>query len=121
MYRKADPNQNMLENEEKVSQFWEDHEIFKKSVEEKEGLAVFRVLDRGEGIRAEGLPHLFERFYTSQIRRADAKRGLGLGLAICDAIAKAHGGSITAKNREGGGAEFIFTLPMEDKKNEQSA
>ena len=82
-------------------------------VEEKEGFAVFRVLDRGEGIRAEDLPHLFERFYTSQSRRADAKRGIGLGLSICDAIAKAHGGSIRAKNREGGGAEFTFTLPME--------
>ena len=56
MYRKADPNQNMLENEEKVSQFWEDHEIFKKSVEEKEGHPVYMFYDGPP--TANGKPHI---------------------------------------------------------------
>lgn len=76
--------------------------------------AIFAVRDRGEGIAPEDAPHLFERFYTTRRRGADAKRGIGLGLAICDAIVKAHGGTIIGQRREGGGAEFIFTLPMEE-------
>ena len=75
--------------------------------------AVFRVRDRGEGIRPEDLPHIFERFYTVGKGGADAGRGVGLGLAICEAIVRAHGGEIAARNREGGGAEFWFSLPLE--------
>ena len=85
----------------------------KVCVERRDGKAVFSVLDRGEGIREEDMPHLFERFYTTRGKSADAARGVGLGLSICDAIARAHGGSITARNREGGGAVFAFELPME--------
>ena len=59
-----------------------------------------------------------DRFYTSQKSSADARRGVGLGLAICSDIIKAHGGSISAQNRESGGAEFIFTLPVEEECHE---
>ena len=52
--------------------------------------AVFCVADRGDGISPEDLPYIFRTFYTSRHNRADAKRGIGLGLAICDAIVKAH-------------------------------
>lgn len=93
----------------------------KVCVEEREGKALFSVLDRGEGIREEDMPHLFERFYTTRGKSADAARGIGLGLSICDAIATAHGGHIHAHNRDGGGAVFTFELPMEDEKNEQPA
>ena len=68
-----------------------------------------------EGIREEDLPHLFERFYTTRGKSADAARGVGLGLSICDAIARAHGGSIMAQSRESGGAVFTFELPMEEE------
>lgn len=88
-------------------------------VEKRDGKAVFSVLDRGEGIREEDMPHLFERFYTTRGKSADAARGIGLGLSICDAIARAHGGSITAQSRDGGGAVFTFELPMEEENNEQ--
>ena len=88
----------------------------KVCVEKRDGKAVFSVLDRGEGIREEDLPHLFERFYTTRGKSADAARGVGLGLSICDAIARAHGGSIRAQSREGGGAIFTFELPMEEEK-----
>ena len=79
--------------------------------------AVFCVADRGDGISPEDLPYIFRTFYTSRHNRADAKRGIGLGLAICDAIVKAHGGTIQAENRTDGGALFRFTLPMEVAEN----
>ena len=66
------------------------------------------VRDHGPGIDAEDLPRLFDRFY-----RADSARGLpgsGLGLAIVRQVAEAHGGSVTARNAEGGGAELCLTL-----------
>lgn len=76
--------------------------------------AVFSVADRGEGIAKEDLPNIFKMFYTTHKKHADAQHSIGLGLSICDAIVKAHGGNISAQNRKDGpGAEFIFTLPME--------
>lgn len=80
--------------------------------------AVFTVADRGCGIRAEDLPNVFQMFYTTHGKDTDTQRGVGLGLAICESIVKAHGGAILARNRtDGPGAEFSFTLPMtrEDK------
>lgn len=75
--------------------------------------AVFKVSDTGEGIAPEDLPNIFKTFYTSQIKSADARKGIGLGLTICESIVKAHGGHIEARNRtDGPGAEFIFTLPL---------
>ncbi len=76
--------------------------------------AVFSVCDSGAGIDPADLPNLFKMFYTSRVKHTDAQPGIGLGLAICDAAVKAHGGSITARNRtDGPGAEFTFTLPLE--------
>ncbi len=81
---------------------------------ENANFTVFSVADRGVGISAEDLPNIFKMFYTTHIKHADAQHGVGLGLPICDAIVKAHGGNISAQNRkDGSGAEFIFTLPME--------
>ena len=82
--------------------------------DEEHNCAVFTVADTGEGIAQTDLPNIFQMFYTSRAKHADAQHGIGLGLAICDAIVKAHGGNIEAHNRpDGQGAEFIFTLPME--------
>lgn len=75
------------------------------------------VKDRGTGIRESDLSYIFQMFYTSHDKSADAGYGIGLGLAICETIVKAHGGQIEAHNRtDGQGAEFIFTLPMEEEK-----
>ena len=66
------------------------------------------VSDAGPGFPPEFLPHAFERF-----RRADTARshgGTGLGLAIVKAIADAHGGSATARNANGGGADVWIEL-----------
>ncbi|MER5432212.1 HAMP domain-containing sensor histidine kinase [Streptomyces sp. NPDC002588] len=68
----------------------------------------FVVSDRGPGIAADDLPHVFDRFY-----RADSARALpgsGLGLAIVREVAEAHGGTVTAGPRPGGGARIGFTV-----------
>ena len=88
------------------------------TVEQKEKRVQFVVADRGEGIAETDLPHIFQMYYTASKGSSDSKKGMGLGLAICASVVKAHGGKITAANREGGGAEFSFTLPMEDTNNE---
>ena len=80
--------------------------------------AEFIVRDRGKGIKEDDLPRIFEVFYTANSKFADAKHGIGLGLAICEAIVKAHDGNIEARNRKGGGAEFIFTLPIKGDRRE---
>ncbi|HSO37730.1 MAG TPA: sensor histidine kinase KdpD [Labilithrix sp.] len=68
------------------------------------------VSDRGPGIPPGDEAHIFEKFY----RAAKGKGGgVGLGLTICRGIVTAHGGRIWAHNREGGGASFHFTLPLE--------
>jgi two-component system, OmpR family, sensor histidine kinase KdpD len=86
------------------------------SVDADTHFAYFTIRDSGSGIDENDLPHIFEMFYTTKSKLTDAKLGIGLGLAICDAIVKAHGGSITARNRpDCSGAEFIFTLPLEEK------
>lgn len=80
----------------------------------KGDFAHITVADRGGGLREEDLPSIFEMFYTSKRQRPDAAKGVGLGLSICEAIVRAHGGTIRACNREDGpGAQFDFTLPMQ--------
>jgi two-component system sensor histidine kinase KdpD len=69
------------------------------------------VNDRGPGIPAGEEEKIFEKFHRPA--REGGKEGVGLGLTICRAIAAAHGGKIWALNREGGGASFRFTLPLE--------
>ncbi|HEX7680172.1 MAG TPA: HAMP domain-containing sensor histidine kinase [Thermoanaerobaculia bacterium] len=70
---------------------------------------VISVEDRGPGIAARDLPHLFEPFYRG--RGADRVRGSGLGLTIVKQIAAAHGGSVAVDRRREGGAVFTLRLP----------
>jgi two-component system sensor histidine kinase MprB len=73
-----------------------------------DGLVVVR--DHGPGLAESDIPHLFDRFYRSVDTRS--KPGSGLGLAIVKSVVDAHGGSVFARNAEGGGAELGFTLPL---------
>jgi two-component system sensor histidine kinase KdpD len=69
------------------------------------------VCDRGMGIPTEDLERVFDKFY--RVQRPESVSGTGLGLAICKGIIEAHGGSIRAENRPGGGTIFRLTLPKE--------
>jgi signal transduction histidine kinase len=67
------------------------------------------VQDTGIGIAAADLPRIFERFYRCDQSRSVA--GTGLGLSLARAIARAHGGEVTAESRPGAGSRFTVTLP----------
>jgi signal transduction histidine kinase len=69
------------------------------------------VRDTGEGIRAEDLPHVFDRFYRGEKSRNRGTGGAGLGLAIARGIVRAHGGDIGVVSEPGKGTKFLFTLP----------
>lgn len=70
------------------------------------------VTDDGEGIPAEHLPHVFERFYRADAARDREHGGAGIGLAIAKAIVEAHDGHIAASSRgPGTGATFTIVLP----------
>lgn len=71
------------------------------------------VADRGAGLPEGGEARVFEKFFRGENGRAGG--GVGLGLTICSAIVRAHGGRIWALNREGGGAAFHFTLPRDSE------
>jgi signal transduction histidine kinase len=70
------------------------------------------VADTGPGVPEAELERVFDRFH--QAEQGDARpEGLGLGLAICRHIVQAHGGTITARNRDAGGAEFSVEIPVD--------
>ena len=74
------------------------------------GNLIIEVSDRGPGIQEDQRERVFDKF----VRMASGgDGGVGLGLAICRAVAKAHGGSIQALSREGGGASFRLQLPLQ--------
>lgn len=72
------------------------------------------VVDTGEGIPAEGLPNIFERFYRVDKSRARTTGGSGLGLTIAKRLVEAHGGTIQAQSEQGKGSCFSFTVPVAD-------
>ncbi len=75
------------------------------------GHVIVRVMDRGRGLPEQDTQRIFEKLY--RVHPADHPGGLGLGLAICRAIMQLHHGSIEARNRPGGGAQFDVALPVE--------
>ena len=82
---------NLLSNA--IEHSAEGAEIAVEAVVER-GAPVLRVIDHGEGIPEESLPHLFERFYRTDKSRSRRTGGSGLGLAICKAIVTRAGGTI---------------------------
>ncbi|MFN7964926.1 MAG: sensor histidine kinase KdpD [Acidobacteriota bacterium] len=97
---------NLLDNALKYTPDGTPLEIEARRIDDQIEISV---LDRGPGIPGHDAERIFEKFYRGG---ADLNvRGTGLGLALCQAVAKAHGGTIWAENREGGGAAFRMRLP----------
>ena len=81
----------------------------------KEDTALLVLEDDGPGFDPEVLLHVFER----RVKGRDSN-GHGLGLAFVDAVARAHGGTVTASNREGGGARIAVTIPLATEQSSHS-
>jgi signal transduction histidine kinase len=79
--------------------------ITSDSIDEDEGLIEVRVADDGPGVPDGLLDRIFNPFFTTK------DSGTGLGLAIVHRVVEAHGGRVSVKQREGGGAVFSLTLP----------
>ena len=77
----------------------------------KEGRAAFSVEDEGQGVSAQDLPHIFERFYRTDESRTRQTGGTGLGLPIAKWIVERHGGSFEVVSRVGIGSRFTMLLP----------
>ncbi len=74
--------------------------------------ACFTVRDDGRGIPPEKLASLFDASPTQPRGGSDGKKNMGIGLKVCRAIVKAHGGTMRAENNAGGGACLRFWLPL---------
>ena len=72
------------------------------------------VADEGPGIPDDQKPYVFDLFFTSGNPSGDSRRGLGIGLSLCQSIVKAHGGTITVSDNVPHGAVFEFTLPRDE-------
>jgi signal transduction histidine kinase len=78
----------------------------------QDDLVEVSVTDNGEGIPAEELPNIFERFYRVDKSRTRATGGSGLGLTIARRLVEAHGGELTVQSEPGKGSRFTFTIPL---------
>lgn len=86
--------------------------IIDSHINKDENFIQITVSDNGNGIPNEVLPRIFEKFVTKSY---GTQNGTGLGLFLCKGIIEAHGGSISAKNNENGGATIEFKLPITSK------
>lgn len=107
---------NLMENAAKHASNMTQIEV---SVTQEDEAAHFYVADDGDGIPKELLPIIFDGMIHSGETDTTA-RNMGIGLSVCKAIVIAHQGRIYAKNLKKGGAQFCFSLPLEEKKNEDS-
>lgn len=110
---------NLLQNAIKYSPFGGPITVSLRQTSEPQGPAMIEVCveDKGRGIPADDLPHLFERFYRASNVDSSKIKGFGLGLYIVTEVLRLHGGMIRAESRGivGEGSRFIFTLPRLDK------
>ena len=105
---------NLLSNAIKFSNPEGRIEVFAESFQ---GCVRVGISDHGEGIAAQDLPKLFQRF--SQIDSTSTRRtgGTGLGLVICKGIVEQHGGLMSVESTQGVGSTFYFTLPPDPAAN----
>jgi heavy metal sensor kinase len=83
-----------------------------RTANEPSGVKI-EIEDTGEGIPADALPRVFERFYRADPARDKAVEGVGLGLSLVKWIVEEHGGAIEAVSRPGDGARFTIVLPQD--------
>ncbi|MFC7218566.1 sensor histidine kinase [Streptomyces polyrhachis] len=87
-------------------------EVDTRTVSDQPGLAVLTVANTGPVVPAYEVDALFEPFRRLRTERTGSDRGVGLGLSIVRSVTRAHGGTVTAEPREGGGLVIRVTLPV---------
>jgi two-component system sensor histidine kinase KdpD len=102
---------NLLENASRYTPAGSEIEITAVAGEKR---AEIRVADNGPGVPPGSEERVFDKFFRGTTGAPDGRRGVGLGLAICQAIVVAHGGRITVTNRSRGGAIFTIDLPCRE-------
>ncbi len=83
--------------------------------------AVLSVRDTGDGIAAEALPYVFDRFYQAKNREDGQGAGVGIGLSLVKELTQLHGGAIQARSDPGFGSEFVVSLPLDDEQAGQGS
>jgi signal transduction histidine kinase len=101
----------LLEN---AVQYTQDHARIELSARSETHFVVISVADEGIGIATEPVSRVFERFARSDASRSRRQGGAGLGLSIVSAIARAHGGTCTARSVVGHGSIFELWFPLRD-------
>ncbi|RAV21236.1 sensor histidine kinase [Paenibacillus contaminans] len=99
---------NIIENAIKYAN--KPLKVIRISLQADSDWATVEIKDNGIGIPAEAVPHIFERFYRTELSRNSSTGGSGLGLAIARQIIEGHGGSIWATSEPGTGTSLFFTL-----------
>lgn len=84
------------------------------AVQKSGGQVTVSVRNTGDGIAADMLPYVFERFYKGDQSRGLNTKGSGLGLHICKVLVSLSGGKIWAESEQGQWTQFCFTLPCEE-------
>jgi two-component system sensor histidine kinase KdpD len=102
---------NLLENASRYTRAGSSIEV---AAQEVDGGVAISVVDNGPGLPKGSESAVFDKFFRGASIAPDGRRGVGLGLAICQAIVAAHGGTIAARNRPQGGAEFVVRLPCNE-------
>jgi signal transduction histidine kinase len=76
------------------------------------GAIHIKIADDGDGISADNLQRIFDKYIQVDNENGGARRGTGLGLTFCKLAVEAHGGRIWVESKEGQGSNFYFTLPL---------
>ncbi|MEC0227515.1 sensor histidine kinase [Paenibacillus alba] len=109
---------NIIENAIKYSE--EGNCRITLTLREIDGNAVIQIIDSGQGISEEALPHIFDRFYRADPSRNTATGGSGLGLAIAKQIMEEHGGRIGATSMIGRGTTVYMALPLSQQEESKA-
>jgi len=98
---------NIIDN---AAKYGKDGDFIDISLRKQDGMCIARFKDYGQGIPAEELPFVKEKFFKGSARG----RGTGIGLAVCTEIVTLHGGSLDVESVYGEGTEVIITLPLDE-------
>jgi two-component system OmpR family sensor kinase len=82
------------------------------AVSTENGFARISVADHGPGLQPDEVERIFEPFYRADPSRSRDRGGAGLGLSIVTAVVSAHGGKVSVRETDGGGATFEVELPL---------